>query len=169
MSPTLLMRASITLKTGLFIAAPFGLLTCQADVATTANEAPASAIIAQSDIVGDTADWGTFLPYFTDDTHVLSPVLVGVAKIKAGDEVHPPHRHADEEYLMVTKGRGFWSLNGVESPATEGDILFARAWDYHGIRAADDSPLEFVVFKYSSRTMAAPPDPDPSLPEESHD
>lgn len=70
---------------------------------------------------------------------------------------------------MVTKGRGIWSLNGVTSQAEEGDILFARAWDYHGITAAEDSPLEFVVFKYGAKDAPAPTDPDPSLPEERAD
>ena len=141
----------------------------QADVnkaQSHANGAGASVIISQSSVAADAADWGTFFPYFTDDTHVLKPVLVGVAKINAGDQIHPPHRHADEEYLMVTKGRGTWSLNGVEQPAEAGDILFARAWDYHGIRAAADSPLEFVVFKYSGNGIPAPTDPNPALPEE---
>ncbi len=137
-----------------------------AESADTPNKAGESVILKQSATAADKADWGTFHPYFTDDTHYLKPVLVGVAKIDAGQQIHPPHRHADEEYLMVTKGRGVWSLNGVESEAKEGDILFARAWDYHGVKAAPDSPLEFVVFKYSGRTGGAPVDPDPSLPEE---
>ena len=135
-------------------------------VATRDNGAGPSKIMSQSKAPADVAEWGTFFPYFTEDTHILKPVLVGVAKIKAGEEIHPPHRHADEEYLMVTKGRGTWSLNGVESPAAEGDILFARAWVYHGVRAAPDSPLEFVVFKYSGRHITPPSDPNPELPEE---
>ena len=134
-----------------------------------ANEAPASAIVSEADAMGEPEAWGTFAGYFTEDTHALSPVLVGTAKIKAGQQIHPPHRHADEEYLMVTRGRGYWSLNGVETPAAEGDILFARAWDYHGVRAAEDSPLEFVVFKYSGRGVSVPTDPDPTLPNEQTD
>lgn len=130
-----------------------------------ANGAGPSVIKSESDITPDPADWGTFYPYFTEATHALDPVLVGVAKISAGQHIHPPHRHADEEYLMVTKGRGIWYLNGEETEAVEGDILFARAWDYHGIRAADDSPLEFVVFKYGGRHIDEPADPQPSLPE----
>lgn len=131
-----------------------------------ANGAGASTIISQSGATEDKAPWGSFFPYFTEDTHVVKPVLVGVAKIDAGKQIHPPHRHADEEYMMITKGRGTWYLNGTESPAKEGDILFARAWDYHGVKAADDSPLEFVVFKYSGRHIDAPADPQPHLPEE---
>jgi len=142
------------------------LAACSGADGDVANSAGASAILSEADVSSDAAPWGTFFPYFTEDTHVLKPVLVGVAKIDAGQEIHPPHRHADEEYLMVTKGRGEWYLNGKTSPAKEGDILFARAWDYHGVKAADDSPLEFVVFKYSSKNERAPTDPNPELPEE---
>ena len=138
----------------------------EADAPSTANLAPESVILKQSQTASDSAGWGTFYPYFTDDTHVLSPVLVGVAKIDAGQQIHHPHRHADEEYLMVTRGRGTWSLNGEQSPAEEGDILFARAWDYHGIAADRGEPLEFVVFKYGGRSIPAPIDPNPELPEE---
>lgn len=130
------------------------------------NSAGESAILSEADVVSDSAPWGTFFPYFTEDTHALKPVLVGVAKIDAGQEIHPPHRHSDEEYLMITKGRGEWYLNGETTPAKEGDILFARAWDYHGVKAADDSPLEFVVFKYSGRNGRMPTDPNPEFPEE---
>lgn len=146
--------------------AALGVGACASTPQITPNLAGNSAILSQDEVAADEADWGSFLPYFTEDTHMLSPVLVGVAKIDAGQQIHPPHRHADEEYLMVTKGRGVWSLNGEERNAKEGDILFARAWDYHGIRAAEDSPLEFVVFKYSGRSTDSPTDPNPSWPEE---
>lgn len=149
-----------------------GLVACAAASAETEpadNKAGPSKILSASEITPENADWGRFHAYFTEDTHALSPVLVGVAKLKAGEQIHHPHRHADEEYLMVTKGRGMWSLNGGQRPAQEGDILFARAWDYHGITAAEDSPLEFVVFKYSARGIDAPADPNPSLPEEQPD
>lgn len=142
------------------------LAACSGADGDTVNMAGDSAIISEAAVTSDKAPWGTFSPYFADDTHVLKPVLVGVAKIKAGQEIHPPHRHADEEYMMVTKGRGEWYLNGKTTPAKEGDILFARAWDYHGVKAADDSPLEFVVFKYSGKHGQPPTDPNPELPEE---
>ena len=144
-----------------------GLTACTGDT-NVPNASNASQIMSQADVTAEEADWGTFFPYFTEDTHALSPVLVGVAEIKAGQQIHPPHRHADEEYMMSTRGQGIWTLNGQDSPAQQGDILFARSWDYHGIRAANGSPLEFVVFKYSARDRAMPTDPDPSLPEEAN-
>jgi len=158
------MKKNLFLST-LWVSA-LGLAACSGADSNVPNNAGGSAILAESDVNADAAPWGSFYAYFTEDTHALKPVLVGVAKIKAGEEIHPPHRHADEEYLMVTKGRGEWYLNGETKPAVEGDILFARAWDYHGVKAADDSPLEFVVFKYAAKMGPMPTDPNPELPEE---
>ncbi|WP_189496652.1 cupin domain-containing protein [Algimonas arctica] len=140
--------------------------TAPSDMTDATNLAPASAIMSEAQASVDQADWGTFYSYFAEDTHALSPVLVGVAKIDAGQQTHPPHRHADEEYLMVTRGRGIWTLNGISTPANPGDILFARAWDYHGIRAANEGPMEFVVFKYSGRAVDRPANPHPEWAKE---
>lgn len=150
----------------LILSTSFLLAACSGANSDVMNNAGDSAILSEVDVTSDSAPWGTFFPYFTEDTHALKPVLVGVAKIDAGQEIHPPHRHYDEEYLMVTKGRGEWYLNGKTMPAKEGDILFARAWDYHGVKAAEDSPMEFVVFKYSAKATNMPTDPNPELPEE---
>jgi len=43
----------------------------QVDLAGT-NGAGESAIISEVHVKEDVADWGTFYPYFTEDTHVLS-------------------------------------------------------------------------------------------------
>mgnify|MGYP000359692849 CR=1 FL=1 len=144
--------------------AVLALSACTAADGPVANTAAPSVILSEAAVTPAPGEWGTFYPYFTEGSHALDPVLVGVAKINAGDEPHPPHRHVEEEYLMVTKGTGTWYLNGEKQVANEGDILFAHSWDYHGITAADDSPLEFVVFKYAAKGNA-PTDPDPTLPE----
>ena len=133
---------------------------------SSANLSPESSVEQSSNLEADAADWGEFLPYFMHDTHGLKNSLVGVAKIKAGEQIHPPHRHADEEYLMVTEGRGEWYVNGETFKAEKGDILYAKPWEYHGVKAANDSPLEFVVFKFSGRGVDASVDPNPELPEE---
>ena len=124
-----------------------------------------SRIISMEDAPRDDADWGSIYPHFTGQTFGTNPVLAGVANINVGQHIHPPHRHGDEEFLLVTKGTGEWYLNGETFPAKEGDMLYAKPWDYHGIKAAPDSALQFVVFKWTSKGLT-PVDPDPSLPEE---
>lgn len=124
-----------------------------------------SQIVSMADIAKDDADWGTFYPHFAGTTYGTNPTLAGIANINAGQQIHPPHRHGDEEFLLVTKGSGKWYLNGETFPAKEGDMLYSKPWDYHGIKADPGSDLQFVVFKWSSKGFS-PVDPDPSLPEE---
>ena len=129
------------------------------------SSAPASEVRLEADVETSAGDWGTFYQYFNEATPIVDDVNVGVAKIKAGRNApHPPHKHAEEEYIMVTRGSGTWYLNGESFPANEGDILYARSWDYHGIQSDPDTPLDFVIFKYTGTEHAMPEDPDPSSP-----
>lgn len=124
-----------------------------------------SAVVSASDAALDEQDWGNFRAYFTGQTYGTEGALSGLANIRAGEQIHAPHRHADEEYLLITQGEGTWHLNGKDFPAKAGDMLYAAPWDYHGVKAAPNSDLQFVVVKWGNKAMAAPVDPDPSLPE----
>jgi len=95
--------------------------------------------------------WGTFLSYYEGRSNHITDILTGVAIINPGEEIHPPHKHPEEEFLMILEGQGTWSIKGVESPASAGDILFAVPGDLHGIKNTGDSPLKFVVFKYNPK------------------
>ncbi len=106
----------------------------------------------------DSAEWGDFHTYFSGETFGTKDVLTGVAVIKPGQEIHPPHRHAEEEYLMVTEGEGEWHVNGKDFKATKGDMLYAAPWDIHGIKNTGDKPLTFVVWKWNNKGKTAPPE-----------
>ena len=96
-------------------------------------------------------DWGTLHTYFQDESHGTRDGLAAVAVIKPGREIHPPHQHAEEEYLMVVEGNGTWHLNGSERPAKPGDMQYAAPWDVHGITNTGREPLRFVVWKWNSK------------------
>ena len=73
-----------------------------------------SKVMAQQEALKEAVEWGTFYTYHQGETYGTKDVLTGVAVIKPGWEIHPPHQHAEEEYLMVTDGQGTWHLNGEE-------------------------------------------------------
>ncbi len=125
-----------------------------------APDAQPSAIISQTEAQQEDANWGTFYTYFTGETYGTKDGLAGVAVIKPGQEIHPPHEHAEEEYLMVLTGNGTWHLNGEERPATAGDMLYAAPWDIHGITNTGETPLTFVVWKWNNKGVALPAEPD---------
>lgn len=120
----------------------------------------ASAVVSRDAATAEPADWGTFYTYFAEETYGTTNALAGVAVIDPGEEIHPPHRHTGEEYLLVTSGEGTWHLNGESFPARTGDMLYASPWDVHGIRNTGTTPLTFVVWKWDNKGVPVPVDPN---------
>jgi mannose-6-phosphate isomerase-like protein (cupin superfamily) len=98
--------------------------------------------------------------YFRGKTFATKDALVAVAVVQPGKSVHKAHRHAQEEYLVVAEGTGTWSLDGKESPAKQGDVLYVEPWVYHGLINTGDKPLTFLVIRYNGKGVDTPPKPD---------
>jgi mannose-6-phosphate isomerase-like protein (cupin superfamily) len=118
-----------------------------------------SAIRAQADAKRQDFDWGSLYTYYEGESYGARDGLAAVAVIKAGQQIHPPHKHAEEEYLMVVEGQGTWHLNGREQPAKPGDMQYAAPWDVHGISNTGRTPLRFVVWKWNSKGITPRAEP----------
>jgi mannose-6-phosphate isomerase-like protein (cupin superfamily) len=116
-------------------------------------------VVSRSDAAVESHAWGELLTYFAGESYSTQDALAAVAVIKPGQEIHPPHVHAEEEYLMVLEGNGTWSVEGEEFPAAAGDVLYAAPWDEHGISNTGDVPLRFVVFKWNPKPVEPAPAP----------
>lgn len=127
-------------------------------VVSKTNSRP-SAIVSQSHAKAENFDWGTLYTYYEGESFTAKNDLAAVAVIKPGQQIHPPHQHGDEEYLMVVSGEGTWTLNGAAKPAHTGDMLYAAPWDVHGITNTGKAPLTFVVWKWTSKGVEPPPAP----------
>ena len=92
-----------------------------------------------------------FYTYFYGETIGTKNTIVGLAIIAPNNEIHPPHQHAEEEFLYILEGSGIWTLNGVETPAKTGDVLYVSPWDIHGIFNTGDIPMKFFITRASSK------------------
>jgi mannose-6-phosphate isomerase-like protein (cupin superfamily) len=115
------------------------------------SEVQPSAILSQQEAQRQDFGWGTLYTYYERESYGTRDGLAAVAVIKPGSEIHPPHQHAEEEYLMVVEGHGTWHLNGRERAAKPGDMQYAAPWDAHGIKNTGTAPLRFVVWKWNSK------------------
>jgi mannose-6-phosphate isomerase-like protein (cupin superfamily) len=120
-----------------------------------------SARVTWADAPATRADWGELRAPFEGETYALGHALGAVAVIKPGHQNHPPHQHADEEFLFVTEGSGRWHLDGKEFPAAKGDAIYAAPWVVHGITNTGNAPLTFVVFKWNGKGVKPPEAPKP--------
>jgi mannose-6-phosphate isomerase-like protein (cupin superfamily) len=141
------------------LAAAGAIASAGAALAQRAGVQP-SAIVSQAKARRQDNAWGSLYTYYEGETYGTRDGLAAVAVIKPGQEIHPPHEHAEEEYLMVLEGQGTWHLNGRESPARAGDMQYAAPWDVHGVKNTGRVPLRFVVWKWN--TKGAPPPARPA-------
>jgi mannose-6-phosphate isomerase-like protein (cupin superfamily) len=142
----------VALSSGIVLGFAGGVLASQ----TTSRP---TTIIPQSGAKQEQFGWGKFYTYFDGGSFSAKHDLAAVAVIDPGKEIHPAHRHADEEYLMVVSGEGMWTLKGETKPAHAGDMLYAAPWDLHGITNTGKTPLTFLVWKWSSKGVDPLPAP----------
>jgi len=124
----------------------------------SATVAPlASVILARAEARLAGGDWGTIRLYTEDGTPTVdeSSLLTAELEFKPGQQLQPPHQHAEEELQYVIAGVGTWFLNGVETPIQPGDLMYAKPWDWHGISNVNsDTQLRFLVVKWRVRDSA---------------
>lgn len=117
-------------------------------------------VITEKEAVTSEEDWGHIIVYTDDtttDTFGTTNMLTAAAELRPGEQIHPPHQHAAEEFMYVVSGEGTWSVNGQEFRAQKGDVMYAQPWDWHGIKNTGDEPLVFFVMKWDNKGVPAPP------------
>jgi mannose-6-phosphate isomerase-like protein (cupin superfamily) len=111
----------------------------------------ASGLVRTQDAVPTRGEWGEWLRYFRGDTYGTKDMVVLAVTLKPGQAPHPPHRHAEEEFMILTEGAGTWHLDGKDSPARKGDAVYAAPWSMHGLRNTSDAPLTYYMVKWGTK------------------
>ncbi|MBI4581075.1 MAG: cupin domain-containing protein [Planctomycetes bacterium] len=119
-----------------------------------------SGVVTWKEATTHKAEWGEMRYFFRGESHGTRDVLVATAVVEPGKAVHRAHRHAEEEYLILSQGTGTWHLAGKEFPASKGDCLHVEPWVFHGLTNTGTEPLVFTVVRYSPKGLPSPPRPD---------
>ncbi len=146
-----------TLSLALVLAAAVASANGQA--AAPASPAPA----ASPAILGSTAvSWeeiqarplsGRARQVFKDPTATLDELEMHVTTLPAGQTSHPPHKHPDEELIIVKEGTVEALVNGVTKRLGPGSVIFQAANQMHGLRNAGDTPAVYHVIRWNSPGM----------------
>lgn len=104
-------------------------------------------------------DWGEMRVFMEGDTYGTRETFAATAVVLPGKAVHPAHRHAEEEFLVISKGNGTWHVDGKELAANEGDVLYVEPWVFHGLVNTGTEPLTFFVVKWNSKGVERIPEP----------
>jgi quercetin dioxygenase-like cupin family protein len=81
-------------------------------------------------------------------TPTLDELEIHITTLKAGAVSHPPHRHPEEELLIVREGTVETLQNGTSTRLGPGSIIFHSANDLHNIRNAGTTPATYHVIQW---------------------
>ena len=87
-------------------------------------------------------------------TPTLDELEMHITTLNAGQVSHPPHRHPEEELLIVKEGTVETLQNGKASRLGPGSIIFHSANDLHNIRNAGETPATYHVIQWKVRGAA---------------
>jgi mannose-6-phosphate isomerase-like protein (cupin superfamily) len=119
----------------------------------------ASGLVRAEDAVPTRGPWGEWRRYFRGETHGTRDMVVLAVHLKPGQAPHPPHQHAEEEFMILAEGAGTWTLGGKELAAKKGDVLYAAPWTMHGVKNTGDGPLTYYMVKWDNKGVKAPEKP----------
>lgn len=92
--------------------------------------------------------FGDLLIYFDGPTDQLKSMTAGSLRLKAGATPHPPHKHPEEEFLLVTEGSGEISIEGKITKVGPGSMMYTAANRLHGIVNTGKTPMLFYFYKW---------------------
>ncbi len=85
--------------------------------------------------------------HFNGPTKQLAALASGFVTLEPGALPHPPHRHPEEEIMIVGEGTGEFSINGVATQVKVGDMVFAESNVLHGVRNTGKTQMTFYFIK----------------------
>ena len=88
-----------------------------------------------------------------EPTATLDELEIHITTLRAGETPHPPHKHPDEELLVVKEGTVESLVNGELKRVGPGSMIFQAANQMHSIRNVGDGPATYHVIKWNSPGM----------------
>jgi quercetin dioxygenase-like cupin family protein len=85
--------------------------------------------------------------HFNGPTKQLAAVASGVVTLEPGSRPHPPHRHPEEEFVIVAAGTGEIEVDGAVTQVASGDMMYAEANVLHGIVNTGRTTMTFYFTK----------------------
>ena len=94
--------------------------------------------------------FGDLAVYAEGPTSQLKSMTAGSLRLKPGMSPHPPHRHEEEEIMVITEGAGEISVEGKVTKVGPGAMMYCAGNHLHGIVNTGKEPLLFYYYKWKA-------------------
>jgi quercetin dioxygenase-like cupin family protein len=85
---------------------------------------------------------------FDAPTATLRQFESHITTLNPGESPHPPHKHPDEEMMVIKEGTVEAVLNGQTNRVEAGGIIFCGSNEMHGLRNIGTNRATYFVFKW---------------------
>jgi quercetin dioxygenase-like cupin family protein len=131
-----------------------------------ASTAGAVAAQAPSPVMGSSVfDWnsipakptayGTVRSFFSSPTATLKNLEVHVTTLNPGQMPHQPHRHPNEEMIIIQQGTVETLSNGEWKRVGVGSVIFNGSNQLHGLKNVGSEPAVYHVINFQSAATPA--------------
>lgn len=126
-----------------------------------ANQAPVlhSAVFDWQTIPSKPTPVGSVRSFVKARTATLDELEIHVTTLDQGKTSHPPHRHPNEELIIVDRGTVETLSSGEWKRVGPGSVIFNASNELHGLRNVGNEPATYHVINWKS---AATPETVPS-------
>lgn len=100
-------------------------------------------------------DVGSVRQFFKAPTATLNELSYHATTLNPGLSSHPPHRHVNEEIVIVKEGTVEALVNGKWERLGAGAVIFNASNELHGIRNVGKTPATYHVLNWTSPQPSA--------------
>ena len=108
-------------------------------------------VLGIADLPDEFANGCRVFVHYNGPTDQLRGVCTGMAVLDPGASPHPPHRHPEEEFLIIAEGTGLIEVEGTRTEVGPGAIMYCQANALHGITNTGKIPLTFYWSKWIAK------------------
>ncbi len=121
--------------------------------AQSGNKLMQSSIFNWDEIEAKPTKAGEVRTFFRAPTVTLDELECHVTTLNPGETSHPPHKHPEEEILIIKEGTVESLVNGQLKRVGPGSVIFQASNQMHSIRNVGTTRATYHVFSWHSPGM----------------
>ncbi len=121
-------------------------------VATARSAAPVqeSALFDWNALAAGKTDVGFYRQVLRAPTATLDELEIHVTTLNPGQASHPPHKHPNEELVILASGKLEAMSNGKTQVLGPGSVIFNAQNQMHSVKNVGDVPATYHVINWAS-------------------
>jgi quercetin dioxygenase-like cupin family protein len=145
-----LATAALALSVGATLSHVITLKSATADSQPAAQQ---SELFDWNAIAAKPTEVGQYRQVLRAPTATLDELEVHITTLNPGQTSHPPHKHPNEELVILASGKLEAMSNGKTKVLGPGSVIFNASNQMHGVRNVGDVPATYHVINWTSPGM----------------